>query len=544
MGALHKSKATQRLVGSITLRVMRFLCIFGLWAITAFGAEVRIENYSGDIHVEISSGGPVDLQNSVSSRPIREDDIEITRESGLITIVCRPTDDAKIDLHLRVPMRIQVAAKTTTGKISMRGFPSLLTAQTVTGELDLEAPWKATRFLMFASEQPKKLSLPNGVGFRKEKDSELPGVNWIIQDKRGLEDVTYGRVRVRADKPTRVTLRDMPIPSDSPVKMAWQAVDVLDDVLAGRRPQPPAESVSLPAENSLLPSNRPAETADQAMFSSDVRMVNLTAAVYDAERRPLTGLNADDFKVVENAVTQDVAVVEPEETPFNLVILLDLSASTRRNRDEMKAIVRRFIDVARPQDRIALYGLANNWFLALSELSTDRESLLAVVEDIPPLSGGSPIYDSIALAYGQELAALPNERNAMIVITDGLDNQFASTGLASKVGHEDLVNAAQRVDALIYPVFLGKPPEEQRSRSNEARAYERLDKIAAASGGKVFVADPEGDYFEQVAEELRAVYSVAYYPKNQDFEGELRSVDVQVNRPGAIVRSRDGYFAR
>jgi Ca-activated chloride channel family protein len=47
-----------------------------------------------------------------------------------------------------------------------------------------------------------------------------------------------------------------------------------------------------------------------------------------------------------------------------------------------------------------------------------------------------------------------------------------------------------------------------------------------------------------VAEELRAVYTVAYYPKNQNFDGKWRSVEVRVKRPGAKVRARPGYYAR
>lgn len=526
--------------------------LFGILCLCAglcSAAEVRIENASGDIYVEILTRGPVELQHSSDDRPIRNDDVVVQRDGETFSIVCRPTDDARINLHLRLPMRFQVGAKTVSGKISMKGFPSVFTAQTVNGELEIEAPWKATRVLMFAADQPKKLSLPKSIGFRKERDSELPGVNWIMQDKRDLDDVTYGRVRIRADKPKRVTLRDMPMPEDSPVKMTWQATDVLDKLLSDHRPEPkrkePVESAaSKPPENSLLPTQPTSDDAGGAVFSSEVRMVDLTAAVYDAQRRPLTGLTADDFKVVENAVEQEVAVVETEDTPFNLAILLDLSASTRRDRDQMKQIVKGFINIARPQDRVAVYGLANNWFLEISPLTSDRERLLTVVEDIPPLSGGSPIYDAIALAYGQELAARPDERNAMIVITDGLDNQFASKGLPSKVGHEDLAEAARRVDALIYPIFLGNAPEDQTSRSNEARAYKRLEKVAEAAGGKIFVADPDENFYDQVAAELRAVYTVAYYPKNQEFNGELRSVDVQVKRPGAIVRSRDGYFAR
>ena len=519
------------------------LGILLIFAAAAPAAEVRIENYSGDIHVEIVSRGPVELERAGEGRPIRDNDVQVQRSDDQLSIVARSADGARIDLHLRVPMRFQVNAKTFDGTISLHGFPSVLTLQTVSGDLDLQAPWEATRFLMFAAEQPKKLDLPKGVKFQKEKDSELPGVNWIMQDKRKPEDVTYGRVRIRADRPRRVTLRDMEIPPDSPVKMTWQAKEVIDRILAGI-PTQKLETGRPPQEGAETPEIQDADSSSEAMFSSEVRMVNLTAAVYDADRRPLTGLGPEDFVIVENAVRQEVAVVEPEDTPFNLAILLDLSASTRHSRNEMMQIVRNFIDVARSQDRVALYALANNWFLVLSELIPDRERLLAIVDQIPSLSGGSPVYDSIALAYGHELAARPDERNALIVITDGLDNQFSSTGLPSKIGHEKLVEVARRGSTLIYPVFLGNPPEEQRSRTHEARAYNRLEAIAEAAGGKVFVADPRGDFVGQVAEDLRAVYTLAYYPKDQNFSGELRSVNVQVKRPGAVVRSRDGYFAR
>ena len=50
--------------------------------------------------------------------------------------------------------------------------------------------------------------------------------------------------------------------------------------------------------------------------------------------------------------------------------------------------------------------------------------------------------------------------------------------------------------------------------------------------------------YAQVAEELRAVYTVAYYPKNQNFDGKWRRVEVRVKRPGAKIRARAGYYAR
>ncbi|MCY4586059.1 MAG: hypothetical protein OXB98_08495 [Bryobacterales bacterium] len=48
----------------------------------------------------------------------------------------------------------------------------------------------------------------------------------------------------------------------------------------------------------------------------------------------------------------------------------------------------------------------------------------------------------------------------------------------------------------------------------------------------------------KVPRELRSVYTLAYYPKNQEFDGAWRPVQVRVNRPGLTVRTRKGYVAR
>ena len=48
------------------------------------------------------------------------------------------------------------------------------------------------------------------------------------------------------------------------------------------------------------------------------------------------------------------------------------------------------------------------------------------------------------------------------------------------------------------------------------------------------------DPFREVTEELRSVYTLAYYPHNQEFDGAWRAVQVRVNRPGVTK----GYVAR
>jgi VWFA-related protein len=169
-----------------------------------------------------------------------------------------------------------------------------------------------------------------------------------------------------------------------------------------------------------------------------------------------------------------------------------------------------------------------------------------LIDEIPEVSGGTPLYDMIVLAYAQELRNLPLERNALIVISDGVDNRVYGTGTASEVPFKDLRRAAEAMEALIYPIFLDQftavPPPGWAKK-----AKENMQELADVTGGRLFVASSVRDLdpvYPQVAEELRSVYTLAYYPSNQEFDGSWRNVEVRVKRPGARVRTRSGYFAK
>jgi VWFA-related protein len=75
----------------------------------------------------------------------------------------------------------------------------------------------------------------------------------------------------------------------------------------------------------------------------------------------------------------------------------------------------------------------------------------------------------------------------------------------------------------------------------------QLQGLADASGGKLFAAakiEDLKDAYEQVAAELRTIYTVAYNPKNTNFDGKFRRVRVKVNKANAAVRTRQGYYAK
>jgi len=308
-------------------------------------------------------------------------------------------------------------------------------------------------------------------------------------------------------------------------------------VLRQLRSSPPAEPVQVPSSTS---------SAEQAVFRTDVRMVGLNVAVRDSAGRPLEDLTASDFEVFEDGTLQEVAALSAEDAPFRLVLLLDLSGSTRNDRPAMKEAARRFVEIAGPEDQVAIYALADNRFQVVSRFTSNRGALLDLVERLPDLEGDSPIYDSLVLAYAEELWQLPDSRSAIIFLTDGIDNRIYGTGEPSVVSFGNLRNAAREWNTLIYPVFLDPfsivPPPGWA-----LRARRQLEEIAEVTGGRLFVAqsihDLDGVY-PLVSEELRSVYTLGYYPANPKPDGSWRRIEVRVKRPESIVRARDGYAAR
>ena len=520
------------------------------FALAAANAQqIRVDNFSGGVSVRIAASGEFGIEQSSPDRAPRPDDCILERPGGGFLIVCDSADGARVDLALRVPFGAPVSVRTRDGKIVLEGFPAEFSAHTETGEFDLAAPWDAVRFLMFAAEPPKTIEAPRSVKFRRERSDVIPGLNWIMQDRRADDAVVYGRVRLRAERSKALRLRQIPIPADSPVKMAWQAEEIARQVLSP--PKPPEQPRREKRVEALSPASTSPSTAavegEEAAFSSDVRLVQLSASVRDGSGRPLPGLGPEDFEVLEDGRPQRAVAVESEEAPFNLVLLFDLSESTRHSRDEMKRIARGFLSIARPRDRVAVYVLANNWFGVVSRLTEDRALLERLIDELPPMSGASPVYDSIVLAWAEELAARPGERSAIVAITDGEDNRFAQRGLPSKTSEKNLAEFLRRVDTLFYPVFVGPQPERLASGSYAAKAYSKLADIAGAAGGAVFAAEGEEEFaqvYRMVEQELRSVYSISYYPENQEFDGAFRRVEIRVARPGAEVRARDGYFAR
>lgn len=521
--------------------MLRFLLMAGSLALPAWAAgTIRIENTSGDVTIRVERRDKPDIRTRARGRSALPGDVRVEERDGDTFVRAQAADGAVVDLEVVLPYDMALEVSTLTGSLSLTGLVFRARLATETGEVHVTAPWAVTRVIITSVQPPARFSPSRKLpGRRNSADGHW---GWVSQEEPGRK--WYGSIadlRISGGRPRFIELLDMAPAPDSPIKLSEQATTILDAIQGG---SVAAKTMRRPAESTPAPP--PPHRLDGPVFVSDVRMVNLDVAVYDARGGPAAGLTPADFEVLEDGVAQELAHAAGGEAEFNLALLLQVGPYRLANRALLEQAAREVVAIASPQDRVAIYTMAQGVFSVASWLTLDQARLSKLfVEESRFYLGGMPIYDAIVLACAEELHGRPRERNALLVLTDGIDGELdPHLARRSGVPFERLRKFAEEMPALIYPLIVD---EWRASTKVAAKARSNMQALAGASGGRVFkmrTFDDLKPVAAQVADELRSVYTLSYYPKNQVFDGKWREIQVRVKRPGATFRTRPGYYAQ
>src|SRR5687767_1205034 len=91
-----------------------------------------------------------------------------------------------------------------------------------------------------------------------------------------------------------------------------------------------------------------------AVFRANADAVSVDASV-QRDRRPVVGLKAADFELLDNGVPQEITEVAYERLPIDVTFLLDVSASVTGDAlDELRRALRQVRGDLGPGDRLRL----------------------------------------------------------------------------------------------------------------------------------------------------------------------------------------------
>ena len=290
--------------------------------------------------------------------------------------------------------------------------------------------------------------------------------------------------------------------------------------------------------------------AQQPRFQVDVNLVNVTFTVRTARGELIADLAKEDFEVFEDGAPHAIKFfARHSDLPLTLGLLLDSSGSQKDFIKSHRRDIQQFLrDVIEPRDRAFLvcFGnylrLVSDWTSSVPEFMDALQRYERGARDLPQLGPpedrvqGTAFYDALYHAAAQKLKDVEASRSAVVVFSDGEDNSSAHHML-------DAIEAAQAADSPVYSIRY-----THRGRLNARNKYgiRVMARISRETGGSDYDA-AEGDMrsaFHQIGTELRSMYELAYVSSNPVRDGAFRKVVVKVNRPGLIVRSKTGYFAR
>lgn len=282
----------------------------------------------------------------------------------------------------------------------------------------------------------------------------------------------------------------------------------------------------------------------------DVDVVNVFFNVRDHDQ-PVRELKPEDFQLYEDRRPQSIRYFSAEsQQPLTLAILVDSSSSQTNVLSKQTEVGRRFLQqVLTPADEALVVGFDSrvqmhqdftqshdNLIAALARGSQGTTGSTTAFDSLPvPLTRSTALYDAIVGTSKHRMSTRSGHK-AMLILTDGQD-------MGSRQTAKQAIEAAQRADTICYVLLIG---DKNEMASAAYQGIQRMKELTHETGGRMILVG--GDMkklehsFNEISDELRHFYSLAYTSDRKEKKGEYRAIQLK-SRHGYKVQARKGYYA-
>ncbi|HEX5070698.1 MAG TPA: VWA domain-containing protein [Vicinamibacterales bacterium] len=306
------------------------------------------------------------------------------------------------------------------------------------------------------------------------------------------------------------------------------------------------------------------------VFKGGIDLHQIDVTVRDKNRRPVKGLTAADFTLLEDNVPQkiesfsfvdlpDVVTEQPVwanraasdvvsnqlTSARTFVIVVDDNApGDLWAQRELKKGVANFVDQLGPNDVAALVYPARSH--PGQSFTRDHAKLVAAAQPLGTTTVGALGYCEPArllpetmLYLAQDLGTIPGSRKVIVYLGGGLhiEKDAADECGAHKLWM-DLFAAAQQQHVSIYPI------DTMGLLGGRQRTVDDYLTVAHETGGRAVINSNSFDEgIARIFAENDSYYLLAYQPTNVTADGRFRRVSVKVNRPDVEVTATRNYWA-
>jgi len=279
-------------------------------------------------------------------------------------------------------------------------------------------------------------------------------------------------------------------------------------------------------------------------YNVTVNAVTLSVTVQDRKGRYINNLEKADFVVYENNERKEITYFQHDErAPISFTVLLDVSGSMALENkfEEIRQALRLLArEILSPQDELALLVFADGEVEVAARHSLDRKGFLEALEK-EKAYGKTALNDAVATSPQYAIRA-KNEKRALILITDGIENDSVTTP-------EQALEIARRVEIPIYVIGYKIPKAEEILARHKRKSGLTLQSIvytlnlfAEATGGKAFFLDNTEELlsaFYEIKKEQSHQYLIGYTSYRED--ERYRKIRVETRQGNYRIRTRQGY---
>jgi Ca-activated chloride channel family protein len=329
--------------------------------------------------------------------------------------------------------------------------------------------------------------------------------------------------------------------------------------VASDRAQQPTPTSASQQESPPPPQAPPPSVQNQGKITQTVSLVDVLFTVLNRRNRLVPDLEKDDFKIWDDKTPQSIRYFSKQtDLPLRIGLLMDTSNSIRdRLKFEQDAATSFLFSVLRHNKDQAFVMTFDDEPSILQAFTDDAGRLRDEIVKTRA-GGGTAVYDAIYTACDKELSHPPRPpgdqpdvvRRVMIVISDGDDNLSSHT-------RAEAIEMAQRYSVVIYTISTSTEwiqlsqtnPDKLADRKTHLTEGDKiLADLAEETGGRAFFpyhVDDLDQSFQDIGDELRNQYSIAYIPTNSILDGKYHRIRIEApNHKGYQVRARRGYFAK
>ena len=329
----------------------------------------------------------------------------------------------------------------------------------------------------------------------------------------------------------------------------------------------------------------------QSRLKVRVALVNTPVTVRDANGRMVHDLDAKNFVVTDNGVTQQITHFDLGGDPLSLVILIETSSRIDALFPEIRKTGTLFTQpVMGLSGEAAIVGFDDS-VDKLQDFTADSETIEKTIGGMRQGTSGSRLYDAMAVGV-EMLTSRPQpsvdrqgRRRVLFILSEATD-----VGSGTKLG--EVLRQAQLANITIYSVGLSttraqlqaKPdnrrisatppgtfpqpplPGTVQTPTSEENRYGNIDLLALAVWAVQHAEDQVKDHalevaatatggahlatfrdrsiekaIDEIGGELHAQYSLSYTPSGTGGMG-YHEIKVSVDRKGMKVRARPGYY--